>query len=74
MMYGRLNYHLPIALSREKRASLAASIRRYRMVKAVLVDEKQVRIWYAGTLPAREIQQQVIAVVQEAKEAAITPA
>ena len=37
MMYGRLNYHLPIALSREKRSELAAVLRRYRMVKAVLV-------------------------------------
>ena len=74
MMYGRLNYHLPIALPREKRSELAAVLRRYRMVKAVLVDEKQVRIWYAGTLPAREIQQQIIAVVQAAQEAAVTPA
>lgn len=74
MMYGRLNVHLPIALPREKRSELAAVLRRYRMVKAVLVDEKQVRIWYTGTLPAREIQQQIIAVVQAAQEAAVTPA
>ena len=74
MMYGRLNYHLPIALPREKRSELAAVLRRYRMVKAVLVDEKQVRLWYTGTLPAREIQQQIIAVVQAAQEAAVTPA
>ena len=37
MMYGRLNVHLPIALPREKRSELAAVLRRYRMVKAVLV-------------------------------------
>lgn len=74
LRYGRMNYVLPIALPREKRAELAAVIRRFRTVKAVLVDEKLIRIWYVGTLPAQEIQQLAIAAVRAAKEAAITPA
>ena len=63
MMYGRMNYRLPVALAREQRAQLAAQLRRYRTLKAVLVDERQVRIWYVGTLPARELQQYIIAAV-----------
>ena len=74
LRYGRMNYVLPIALPREKRAELAAVIRRFRTVKAVLVDEKRIRIWYVGTLPAQEIQKLAIAAVRAAKEAAITPA
>ena len=74
MMYGRLNLSLQCALPREKRAQLASRIRRYREVKAVLVDEKRVRLWYTGTLRAREIQQLVITAVREAQEAAVTPA
>ncbi len=74
MMYGRMNYRLPVALAREQRAQLAAQLRRYRTLKAVLVDERQVRIWYVGTLPARELQQYIIAAVQAAQAAAVTPA
>jgi len=74
MMYGRLNYALPLVLPREQRLELVAHIRRYRAVRAVLVEERQVRLWYTGTLPAREIQQQIIAAVHIAQAAAVTPA
>ena len=74
MMYGSCYFNLQMALPREERARLAASIRRYRMVKAVSVSEKRVQIWYRGTLPIREIQRLAIATVTRAKEAAVTPA
>ena len=74
MMYGSCYFNLQMALPREERARLAASIRRYRMVKAVSVTEKRVQIWYRGTLPIREIQRLAIATVTRAKEAAVTPA
>ncbi len=74
MMYGRLNYAMPLVLSREQRVALAAHIRRCRAVKAVLVEGRQVRLWYRGTLPARQIQQEIIAMVRAAQAAAVTPA
>ena len=74
MMYGRYDFLLQASLPRERRASLAAHIRRCRAVRAVLVEERRVRIWYAGQLPVRELQALAIRAVKEEREAAVTPA
>ena len=74
MMYGRYDFLLQASLPRERRASLAAYIRRCRAVRAVLVEERRVRIWYAGQLPVRELQALAIRAVKEEREAAVTPA
>jgi len=74
MMYGRYDFLLQASLPRERRASLAAHIRRCRAVRAVLVEERRVRIWYVGQLPMRELQALAIRAVKEEREAAVTPA
>ena len=74
MMYGRYDFLLQVSLPRERRALLAANIRRYRAVRAVLVEERRVRIWYAGRLPVQALQQLVLHAVKEQQEAVITPA
>ncbi|MBQ1622837.1 MAG: cation-transporting P-type ATPase, partial [Selenomonas sp.] len=74
MMYGRYDFLLQASLPRERRASLAAHIRRCRAVRAVLVEERRVRIWYVGQLPMRELQALAIRAVKEEREAAVMPA
>lgn len=73
MMYGRYNFALQIALPREERVHLAAQLRRYRTVAAVVVEERLVKIWYKGTLPVGEIQQHLIALLKRIKEESVTP-
>ena len=58
MMYGTCCFALQAALPREERVQLEAQLRRYPTVKAVVAEERRVRVWYQGTLPAHEIRQQ----------------
>ncbi|WP_031584379.1 heavy metal translocating P-type ATPase [Selenomonas bovis] len=74
MMYGRYDFQMGVKLPRTERAMLAAKIRRYRMVRAVLVDERRVRVYYTGRLPAREIRSLVLLAVRAERDAEITPA
>ncbi|MBR6711183.1 MAG: heavy metal translocating P-type ATPase [Selenomonadaceae bacterium] len=74
MMYGTCCFALQAALPREERVQLEAQLRRYPTVKAVVAEERRVRVWYQGTLPAHEIRQHLIGTVRRMQEAAVTPA
>ena len=74
MMYRSCYFNLQAALGREKRAVLAARIRRFNGIKAVVVNEKMIQLWYRGNIAIKSIQKLIIATVQQAKEEAVKPA
>ena len=82
-MYGSCNISLGVALPREERMLLSAQLRSFKSVAAASVEEKRIRIWYKGTLPAQMIRDRIleqrllfiagIIVVHMAEDAVINP-
>lgn len=74
MSYGVCDIKLQVAMPREERAKLAARVRCYRQVAAVTAEERCLRIYYRGALPARLIHAQVIKTMSRVKETAVSQA
>lgn len=74
MNYGVCNIRLEASMPRETRAALAARIRSCRNVVAASVEDRSMRIWYRGDIPAQHIQHLVQEIARQAKESAMQQA
>lgn len=74
MMYGVYDISLGLPLPREERLLLAARLRSIPAVKAAVAEERHVRLWYMGKLPALPIQAQILGTMQRIKETSVKQA
>ena len=74
MNYGVCNIRLEASMPREARASLAARLRSCRTVVAASVEDRSMRIWYRGDIPAQHIRNLVQEIARQTKESSMQQA
>ena len=74
MSYKVTDIALSVTLPRDERLKLAARLRRHRVVAAVTVDEKKIRLWHSAELPVLLIRRQIVETLIRVKEESVQQA